>query len=101
MQTNLEGSESQVYGPPLYGLFEKAQIDGGATCQQSVSISKCYLGETAYFLSPTISWRSRADKIRIASEAAGAWPIIGHLLLGGSQLPGIFYKITVDLKLIF
>ena len=47
MQTNLEGSESQVYGPPLYDLFEKAQINGGATCQQSVSISKCYLGETA------------------------------------------------------
>ena len=102
MQTDLEGSESQAYGPSLYGLFEKAQIDGvplASSLFQYLNVTRwdCL----TYFLSPTISWRSRAGKIRIASEAAGAWPIIGHLLLGGSQLPGIFYKITVDLKLIF
>ena len=105
MQTDLEGSESQAYGPSLYGLFEKAQIDGvplASSLFQYLNVTQwdCLI----YFLSPSyhlLLWSSRAGKIRIHPKAAGAWPIIGHLLLG-SQLPGIFfYKITVNLKLIF
>ncbi|CBI19610.3 unnamed protein product, partial [Vitis vinifera] len=41
--------------------------------------------------------RSRAGKRRIAPEAAGAWPIIGHLhLLGGSQLPHVTLGTMAD-----
>ena len=41
--------------------------------------------------------RSRAGKRRIGPEAAGAWPIIGHLhLLGGSQLPHVTLGTMAD-----
>ncbi|XP_019071776.1 cytochrome P450 CYP82D47 [Vitis vinifera] len=43
-------------------------------------------------------WRSGAGKSRMAPEASGAWPIIGHLhLLGGSKnLPHLLFGTMAD-----
>ncbi|RVX14941.1 Cytochrome P450 82A3 [Vitis vinifera] len=45
-----------------------------------------------------ILWRSGAGKSRMAPEASGAWPIIGHLhLLGGSKnLPHLLFGTMAD-----
>ncbi|KAJ4972773.1 hypothetical protein NE237_005947 [Protea cynaroides] len=44
-----------------------------------------------------LQWRSRNTNKRLAPEAAGAWPIIGHLLLlGGNSIPHIALGALAD-----